>query len=57
MKVITPEYSGVFHKSFYTVEAHYKEVETNPSYNKVILVVPALYISLFVFYPDMRNLI
>ena len=30
---------------------------TKPSYNKVILVVPALYISLF-FYPDiMRNLI
>ena len=30
---------------------------TKPSYNKVILLVPALYISLF-FYPDiMRNLI
>ena len=29
---------------------------TKPSYNKVILLVPALNISLF-FYPDMRNLI
>ena len=30
---------------------------TKPSYNKVILLVPALYISLF-YYPDiMRNLI
>ena len=29
---------------------------TKPSYNKVILLVPALYISLF-FYPDMRYLI
>ena len=30
---------------------------TKPSYNKVILLVPALYISLF-FYPDiMRNLL
>ena len=30
---------------------------TKPSYNKVILLVPALYISLF-FYPDItRNLI
>ena len=49
MKVRTPEYSGVFHKSFYTVEPRYKEVGTNPSYNKVILVVPALYISLGFF--------
>ena len=41
----------------YTVEPRYKEVGYNkPSYNKVILLVPALYISLF-FYPDiMRNL-
>ena len=42
-----------------TVEPRYKEVGYNkkPSYNKVILWVPALYISLF-FYPDiMRNLI
>ena len=29
---------------------------TKPCYNKVILLVPALYISLF-FYPDMRNLL
>ena len=29
---------------------------TKPSYKKVILLVPILYISLF-FYPDMRNLI
>ena len=30
---------------------------TKPSYNKVILLVPAIYSSLSVFYPDMRNLI
>ena len=44
--------------SSYTVEPHYKEVGYNKtSYNKVILLVPALYISLF-FCPDiMRNLI
>ena len=44
----------------YTVEPRYKEVGyyiTKPSHNKVILLVPAVYISLF-FYPDiMRNLI
>ena len=42
----------------YTVEPRYKESDiTKPSYNKVILLVPTLYISLF-FYPDiMRNLI
>ena len=42
----------------YTVKPRYKEVRYNKtSYNKVILLVPALYISLF-FYPDiMRNLI
>ena len=33
------------------------DIITKPSYNKVILLVPTLYISLF-FYPDiMRNLI
>ena len=43
----------------YTVEPRYKEVGciTKPSYNKVILLVPALNILCF-FYPDiMRNLI
>ena len=42
-----------------TMEPRYKEVGYNKTllYNKVILLVPALYISLF-FYPDiMRNLI
>ena len=41
-----------------TVEPRYKEVGYNkPCYNKVILLVPALYISLC-FYPDItRNLI
>ena len=45
--------------SLSTVEPRYKEVGYNKSllYNKVILLVPALYISLF-FYPDItRNLI
>ena len=40
-----------------TVEPHYKEVRYNkPTYNKVILQVPAIHV--FVFYPDiMSNLI
>ena len=55
--------------NFSTAEPCYKEVQgfcyiqsgwisiTKPSYNRVILVVPALSISLFCFYPDTtRNL-
>ena len=46
------------HTNMSTVEPRYKEVGYNkPSYNKVSLLVPTLYISWF-FYPDiMRNLI
>ena len=32
-----------------TVEPRYKEVGYNPSYNKVNLLVPALYISVVIF--------
>ena len=53
-----PKYSRIFRKRLLsgTVEPHYKEVGYNkPSSNKVILLVPALYISLFCVPDITRN--
>ena len=56
---LVTHYSSEVHHAHSTVEPHYKEVRyiPKPCYNKVISLVPALYISLYLHPQIRRNLI